>query len=166
MRGWYVAKSKPRKETWLEAVLPRLGVDVYFPRVMGRRHGKQVLEPLFPTYLFCRFDSESSDWPAIRWASGLNYFLSADGRPSVIPDDLVEYINRRVNIWNDGGDTAQKLASGDQVTIGSGPFRGLEGIFQGYISSGQRCRILLQVVGRLTSVQLDERDLAVALPRL
>ena len=70
------------------------------------------------------------------------------------------------NTWNEGGGTAQTLTSGDQVTIAGGPFRGLDGIFQRYTSSGQRCRILLQVVGRLTSVQLDERDLALALPRL
>ena len=88
MKNWYVAKSKPQKEAWLQATLSDLGVDVFFPRIYARRRGYKRLEALFPTYLFCHFDINSPDWPAIRWAPGLNYFLATDGNPSRVSDDM------------------------------------------------------------------------------
>ena len=166
MRRWYVAKSKPQKESWMEASLAPLGVEVYFPRIVGRRRGKAILEPLFPTYLFCQFDANSTKWPTIRWAPGLNYFLSSDGRPCPIPDELVEYIGRLVENWNEGGYISKHLKTGDRVKIANGPFSGLEGIFESYVSSKQRCRIFLQIVGRVTTVELAESDLAMNTLRL
>lgn len=162
MRAWYVAKSKPQKEDWLKASLNHLGVEVFFPRVTAKRRGKQILEPLFPTYLFCQFDSDDLNWPAIRWAPGLNYFLGVDGVASRVPDDLVDDIQRGVESWNDGGHRDQRLNLGDQVKVTRGAFVGLEGIFQRYIPSRERCRILLEIVGRLTVVELHEGDLAAA----
>ena len=145
MKNWYVAKSKPQKEAFLHATLSELGVDVFFPRIYSRRQGHQRLEALFPTYLFCRFDVSSPDWPAIRWAPGLNYFLATDGNPSRVPDDMVQYIHHRVEDWNGVGLVAKDLGPGDVVKVANGPFAGIEGIFQRYVSAGQRCRILLHV---------------------
>jgi transcriptional antiterminator RfaH len=166
VKGWYIARSQPRKETWLSTSLTSFGVEVFYPRILARKRGKYVNEPLFPAYLFCRLDPDSADWPAIRWAHGLSYFLSADGQPSRIPDDLVEYIRRRAETWNAGEFSARNLQPGARVTIAHGPFAGLDGIFQRYIPSRQRCQILLQVVGRLTVLELPEIDLAVTLARL
>ena len=166
MRSWYIAKSKPQKERWLESRLGQLGVEVYFPRVVTRRRGRRALEPLFPTYIFCHLDIEDRNWPAIRWASGLSYFLGTEGRPTAIPDRLVDHIGGRVEIWNGGEHSARNLSAGERVRIGNGPFAGLEGIFQHYVGSRERCRILLHVVNRLTSVEMPEGDLAMALPAL
>ncbi|MFQ5874595.1 MAG: transcription termination/antitermination protein NusG [Dehalococcoidia bacterium] len=166
MTGWYIAKSKPQKETWLSHSLENLGVEVSYPRIMTQRRGKRVLEPLFHTYLFCRLDINTPNWPAIRWAPGLNYFLGIDGHPSRLPDELVSYVQQRVKWWNDRGFGARRLKLGERVEVASGPFAGLEGVFQRYVSARQRCRILLQVVGRLSPVELEETDLTMALPRL
>ncbi len=166
MKGWYVAKSKPQKERWLTSSLSSLGVEVYCPQIVGRRRGRSVTEPLFPTYLFCRFDPDTSDWPSIRWAQGLSYFLGVDGGPCRIPDDLVDYIRRRVEMWNEDEDSAQRLNAGDRIKIANGPFSGLEGIFQHYVSSRQRCLILVNVVSRFTAVEIPEGDLAMGLARL
>ncbi len=166
MTNWFIAKSKPQKETWLNTSLTHLGVEVFFPRIICHRRGKRILEPLFPTYLFCRFDINTPDWPSIRWAPGLNYFLGTEGRPARIPDDLVDYIKQRVDNWNSRESGVKQLHPGDRVMITNGPFAGLEGIFERYVSSRQRCRVLLQVVGRLSPVEISEGDLALPMPRL
>ena len=166
MLGWYIAKSKPQKEAWLEASLTQLGVEVFYPRITARRRGKRVLEPLFPTYLFCRFAFDEVNWPAMHWAPGLNYFLSVDGVPSRVPDDMLNLIRKGVDSWNDGKATGQHLNPGDSVIVNNGPFTSLEGIFQGYVPSRKRCKILLHVVGRLTAVEIGEDDLVMATPKL
>jgi transcriptional antiterminator RfaH len=61
---WYVVQSKPREELRAEHFLKEKGFQVYLP-LMGvaiTRGFRNVMKekPLFPSYLFCRFDAESS----------------------------------------------------------------------------------------------------------
>ncbi len=163
MANWYVAKSKPQKEAWLTTNLSSLGVEVFSPRIATYRRGKHVVEPLFPTYVFCRFDLNSPAWPAIRWSSGLSYFVGIDGMPSPVPDEIVDYLSQRVETWNSGASGLEHFHPGQRVTIANGPLAGLEGIFQSPVNAQQRCRILLDVVGGTTSVELDESELAVSM---
>ena len=158
MEGWYVAKIKQQKESALMGFLSQCGVQVFFPKIVSPGHNGHPgnrLQALFPTYLFCHLDPESANWPLVRWAPGLSYFLGCDGEPSCMPQDLIDYLRLRVTQWNDP-EYARQLASGDKVVVTGGPFEGLEGIFQRYIPSKQRCRIFLEVLGRLTSVELPE----------
>lgn len=161
MEGWYVAKIKPQKEAALMGFLSQFGVQVFFPRIVSPGHNGQNghaggrLQALFPTYLFCYVDPESGSWPLVRWAPGMSYFLGSDGEPSRIPHTMIDYLRQRVTQWNDP-DYARQLASGDKVVVTGGPFEGLEGIFQRYVPSKKRCQIFLEVVGRITSVELPE----------
>ena len=166
MERWYIAKSKPRKEAWLTTSLGCWGVEVFYPRTLCQRRGKRLLEPLFPTYLFCRFDLDTPDWLAIRWAPGLSYFLGTEGRPAVIPDDMVAFLKQRVEKWNDEDYSAQRLCPGDRVMIADGPFAGLEGIFQRRLGARQRCIVLLRLVGRLAPVEVPESGLTTAITGL
>ena len=70
---------------------------------------------------------------------------------------MIDYLRQRVTQWNDP-EYARQLTSGDKVVVTGGPFEGLEGIFQRYVPSKQRCRIFLEVIGRLTSVELPEME--------
>ena len=74
-----------------------------------------------------------------------------------MPERMVEYLKNRVRGWNERG-TSRQLKEGDRVMVLSGPFAGLEGIFQRYVPSRERCRILLEAVGRLATVELPEWD--------
>ncbi|MEE9261679.1 MAG: transcription termination/antitermination NusG family protein [Dehalococcoidia bacterium] len=158
MKQWHVARAKPHKESVLMAYLAHWGVEVFFPQVRrpAQKSGEgQRMEALFPTYLFCRIDRASSQWPVARWAMGLAHFLSFDGQPATVPDDLVEYLRDRVQEWN-GHNLQSRISQGDRVTVTLGPFAGLEGMFQQYVPSRHRCRILLESIGGLRSVELPE----------
>ena len=91
----------------------------------------------------------------VRWAPGLTYFLSSDGEPARLPQTLIDYLRQQISEENHPG-ASRNLEIGDRVLVSDGPFAGLEGIFQRYMSSRQRCRILLETVGRLTAVELPE----------
>lgn len=155
MEGWYVAKVKPQKEGSLTSFLGQWGIEVFYPKISeSGRNG--VMKPLFPTYLFCRLDPESGVWPVARWAPGMSYFLSHDGVPTRLQDTMVQYLMQRVEDWNQRGGSRRNLRQGDKVQVLTGPFAGLEGIFQRYVPSRERCQILLDAVGRLGTVELPE----------
>lgn len=150
---WYIAKSKPQKETLLKHFLEQWGVETFFPQITRPGKKGEALQPLFPTYMFCRLDPQSSVWPIARWAPGMSYFLTSEDAPAPIPQSLIDYLQLRVDQWNCQG-ASRNLKTGDKVMVLAGPFAGLEGIFQSYMSSRHRCRILLDVVGRLSRVEL------------
>ena len=155
MEGWYVAKIQVQKELALMTYLSQCGVDTFYPKIVQRDRNGGTLRAMFPTYLFCHLDPGSSIWPMVRWAPGLTYFLTSDGEPARLPQALIDYLRQQVSERNDP-DSSRNLANGDRVLVSGGPFAGLQGIFQRYMSSRQRCRILLEMVGRLTAVELPE----------
>ncbi len=153
---WYIAKSKSRKEHLVIDGLARWGVETFFPYI--RRPGRQgTLEPLFSTYIFCRFDADDPRWQAIRWLPGLSYFLSEEDRPSPVPDALVEYLREKTRQWN-GGAFERRFERGERVVIVNGPFSGLDAVFQAYVPSRQRCQVLLRTLGGVTPVELPEKS--------
>ena len=161
MEGWYVAKFKVQKEEALIGYLSQNNVQVFSPKIVSPSHNGGKPEPLFATYLFCLADPESRTWRIVRWAPGISYFLNCDGEPLSVPETLVDYLRLRVTQWNDAGQR-RKLSQGDRVVVTGGPFTGLEGIFQRYMGAKQRCMIFLEVVGRLTNVELSEWEVAEA----
>ena len=164
MEAWYVAKTKVRKERLVEIYLTeKLGVEVFLPLIRRPAGIKAGLEPLFPTYLFCFVNPQSADWPAIRWAHGLSYFLGASRELVPVSDELIAHLKQRVSWWNEGGYVPQ-FASGEQVMVTSGPFSGLEGIFQRYVPARQRCQVLLEILGRLAKVEVTAEILRGKLP--
>ena len=63
--NWYCIHTKPKKEKLVEHyLLNELGLETYYPRLKRkktiRRVRREVLEPLFPRYLFCRLDLAQS----------------------------------------------------------------------------------------------------------
>ena len=161
MEGWYVAKVKPNQETGLISFLSQKEVEVFYPKIMEPSRKGPALKPLVPTYMFCHLDPESSTWPMIRWSHGISYFLSCDGEPVCVPQPMIEYLQLQVTQSTDRR-FSKELKSGDAVSVLGGPFFGLEGVFDKYIPGRQRCQILLEVVGRLTRVEISELDIRAA----
>ncbi len=155
MINWHLAKSKPRKERLLIESLSRWGVETYYPEIRKRGRTSGKLEPLFNTYIFCRFDATAPEWQAIRWAPGLSYFLEEGGSLAALPESLIEYLVEKTQRWNEGA-VAKRFSQGDAVAIVEGPFAGFEAVFNGYLSSQDRCMVLLKSVSGLSSVELPE----------
>ena len=153
MQSWYIAKINVQKETVLQTFLSNYGVGAFSPKIiyLGQKGGTP--KPLFPTYMFFDVDPESSNWPIVRWAPGIMYFLPRDGFPAPIPQELIDFLRQRTTEGNESSNISH-LRQGDKVVVTGGPLVSLEGVFQSYLPSKDRCRILLDVVGRLTRVEL------------
>ena len=164
MEAWYVAKTKPAKERLVETCFVETwGVEVFLPIIRRPTGGKAKWEPLFPTYLFCSVDTQSADWPAICWTPGLCYFLTTGQEITPVSDELITQLKQRVSWWNDDG-YAPRFSPGDRVVVTSGPFSGLDGIFQRYVPARQRCQVLLQVLGHLNKVEIPAEALKAGSP--
>ena len=154
MKEWYVAKTKPKKEHLVEDYLTRKqDVEVFIPYIRQTSDKKKRLEILFPSYIFCLVDPQCKDWGAIRYAPGLSYFLGNGTELIPVSDEIITQLKHRVSYWNDGG-FMPSYKGGDSISITSGPFTGLDAIFERYIPARQRCQILIEIMGNLTKAEV------------
>ena len=158
MRDWYVAKVKPRGEQLVAWSLAASGAEVYAPDIVVLKRGRQVLEPLFPGYVFVQVDTAAALWRQIRWAQGVSYFLPGNLAPVPIGAAFVDDLKSKVERWNGEG-WATAFGMGDPVRIEAGPLVGLDAIFHRYVPGHRRCEVLVSLVGRDHRVSVDTRSL-------
>ncbi len=97
--------------------------------------------PLFPQYIFLRCNLTASYFQ-IRYAPGVVSFVTAGYDPLPVAESIVECVRARCT--NNVVHLDQKLfQKGDPVQILSGPFRGLDAVFERYLSGAERVAILL-----------------------
>lgn len=149
---WYVVKTRARREGQVAALLVARDVEAYLPLVTTPRDRR--LGPLFPGYLFTRLDVESNDVLYARSAPGVSYILGCDGRPSPVPEDVVQVI--RGGVEERGGVLKPGFQPGDRVRILGGPFQGLEAVFDCSLRPTGRSRVLISVLGRLIPLSVGE----------
>jgi transcriptional antiterminator RfaH len=145
---WYLIRTKPGRERWVRDQLRERLPEVFLPLLKGRapRWGRMVqsIGPLFPCYLFARFNLERSYFN-VKYLPGVRGFVCAGADPLVVPVAIIEEI--RLRGTGDIVEIPEKpLGSGDRVIVRDGPFRGFEAIFERYMSGAERVAILLSAV--------------------
>lgn len=158
MPDWFVAKVKPNNEHKLQTYLQSFGVEVYTPTIVVMKSGKQRLEPLFPGYAFVHTSPRSREWPIVRWAPGLAYFLPNQEDPLSVPAPLIGEIEAKVANWNGGGWIAA-FEAGERVRVTSGPLKSLDAVFERYVPGKERCEVLISMLGGLHRVTVPIRSL-------
>ena len=159
-RQWYVVQTKPHQERRVIAHLALRAptVEPFLPKIeiIRKRSGRRIasLEPLFPNYLFLQMSLTAEMWQRVRWAPGSRRILGDDVQPIAVPVDLVQTIRDRVEPL--GFVRPQiGIASGDHVRVKTGPFAGLEGIFERPTSRRDRARVLLEMLGSVAPLEID-----------
>lgn len=155
--AWYVAETLPRAEAQAERQLSRQGFSALCPRFRKlRRHARrteQVLAPLFPGYVFVRFDQQRDAWRAINGTIGIRRLVGADTRsPQPLPGAVMEALLDRC----DQGVVScamPDIQPGKEVRIVSGPFTDLLATITSLDDKG-RARILLDILGNRTAVRI------------
>lgn len=145
---WYLVRTKPGKERWVRDQLAAILPEVFLPMLRARmpRWGKLAVSvaPLFPGYLFARFDL-TSHYFNVKYLPGVGGLVSAGMDPLVVPETIVHEI--RLRGVNDVVEIQEKpFDSGERVRVVEGPFRGFEAIFDRYLSGAERVAILLNTI--------------------
>jgi transcriptional antiterminator RfaH len=129
-------------------------------RLPKRRRGRwcEVIEPLFPGYLFVRLDIQRQNTSPIRSTRGVIGLVRFGNEPRPVPEALVVEL-KAAHTDPDGAITQEHLfKSGDRVEIVSGPFAGLKAIFLAE-SGEERAQLLLELLGRSNRVVLSRHQL-------
>ncbi len=157
--AWYALRSKPHKETMLFGQLKAYGVETYFPvlRVKPVNPRSRKKRPYFPGYLFVHVDLAEQGFSSLNWLPGASGLVAFDGEPGMIPDQLMDAIQKQVEKINlAGGEQLVGLTAGDPVKIESGPLAGFEAIFDSSLAGNERVRVLLKL--------MEDRKMRVELP--
>jgi transcriptional antiterminator RfaH len=155
-RYWYAVKCKSRQERVVSANLDRAGIPIFFPQIKESRKIKQKLvlslEPLFPGYLFAKFDV-SSEYRIVKYARGVQGIVSFGVSPAVVDDELIHAIRERLDGLS--ANPAKLFSSGQVVKIQSGPLHGMEAIFEKPIPPYQRAVLLLRAISFRAKLIVD-----------
>ena len=157
---WYLVHTKPAQEDRALLNLERQGFECYRPLINVKKiKGKKIniiQEPMFRRYLFLRLhqDGEEQSWAPIRSTLGVSTMVHFGAQPTMVDDEIIKYLREREHEHID----APLFIQGDSVKINDGPFMGLEAIFQS-ASSDQRSIILLEILHRPVSIQIDTLSL-------
>ncbi len=155
MMHWYALYTKPKKERQVDATLRGQGIETYLPTVQRkvRRRDRPDRVVYFPCYLFARMDLSVVPRSTIDWMPGIRRIVGTGGQPAIVDDEIVEMVRQRLDAIEEVG--YGNLKHGDRVRIVSGPLQDLEAVFDKPMSPANRVRILLDVVGRMTPVEID-----------
>lgn len=161
---WYAVCCKPRQEAIAEENLQRQGYRTYLPRIRNARHRRgqwvDVIEPLFPRYLFIRINPALRSTAPVRSTRGAVGLVRFGGQPVVIPQEIIESIVQRET--PDSGlhqDGRPLFRAGEPVKLEEGPLAGMEGIFVEE-DGEKRVIVLLELLGKANKIKVN-RDCVV-----
>jgi transcriptional antiterminator RfaH len=159
---WYVLLSKPHKENQVYAHLRTAGIETYYPclRVKPVNPRCSTIRPYFPGYMFVNADLDLINSGSLQWLPGTVGLLQFGDVLATVPDGFIKQLRQRIDQINQaGGLTFDGLKSGDPVQITGGPFAGYEAIFDTRLGGNERVRVLLDILGRLVSAEIDARNI-------
>jgi len=121
--------------------------------VVTNRGSRSVIEekPLFPGYLFCRFDPEES-LAYVRWTKGVAKILPESVNPMPVSEGVVRAIRGIEN--KDGIIRKRPFEKNERIRIARGSMKHMLGIFDHWTSDQGRVRVLLNFVNYQASVVL------------
>jgi transcriptional antiterminator RfaH len=154
--GWYCLRAKPRMEMLAAQTLGTLtNVEVFLPRTVRPRKEKVVpTRPLFPGYFFAKFDP-AVHLRNVHFALGVAYIVRRNEVPVHVPPQVI----LELNLLSPNGileipDEPHKV--GDKVTAISGLFKGDEGTVTQLVPARERVKVLFEILGRQTEVEIPE----------
>jgi transcriptional antiterminator RfaH len=159
---WYAVYTKPKKEDSVAFFLQNIGLEVLNPKIKFRKFKRNrltdVIEPLFPCYLFANFDKDKYAH-LITYTRGVRYVVGKKN-PLAVQDEVVNVIKDGIEDNNLIVIKPSTFKNGDKVLIKDGPFKDFYGIFEKEIKGHERVMILLETIQ--CRLELDSYFLAVA----
>lgn len=152
---WYALQVRSRKETSVATYLQALGFEYFLPTYKSQRKWsdrlKEVEQPLFPGYLFSRFDFQNRR--ALVMAPGVLHIVGNGTVPIPVETEQIQRIQLAVN-----SDALRQpwpyVAVGERVRVTHGSLCGLEGILINF-KGGHRVVLSVSLLQRSVAVEVD-----------
>jgi transcriptional antiterminator RfaH len=155
--NWYCIRTQRYKESWVNHQLADLGKECYLPllreRRIVRRQWKDVIEPLFPCYLFVRC-GDGADFRTVSTLPGTINILSSQEHGPIVVDERVVAALRHRSVQGYITVAPPALIAGEELEVIAGPFAGVSALFQQELKAGERIAVLMQVLSSSVRVEL------------
>lgn len=134
MKRWYLLYCKRGEQRRAKAHLENQGVECFYPEIEVEKilRGKRqmVKEPLFPSYMFVRFDfNQGPTFTTVRSTRGVTDFIRFGAEPKELQGDLI-YELKQLSTHLDDVSDAKMPVRGQEIEVKSGQFCGLKAIYQ------------------------------------
>jgi transcription antitermination factor NusG len=170
--NWFALFVRTKYERTVDKTLNDKGYETYVPCCAVRRKWadriKTAQVPLFPNYVFCRFDP-AHRFPIVSTPEVYSV-VGAGKTPTPIPDEEIAAI-RRVVLSGTGIIASSTFEPGEPVVVVSGPLRGLQGTVV-RVRNEWRLVVMVSLLQRgvATEISRDDvksvRDCKGTLPRI
>jgi transcription antitermination factor NusG len=154
---WFVLKVRTRSEDIAVTALQGKGYQaLLLLHQQGRKYSdrtKTVEVPVFPGYIFCRFNPHKRT--PILSSPAVEYILGFGNGPIAVPDEELEGVRRAVIAGaHPAAHPAAHLGAGQRVRVRSGLLAGVEGILV-RIANASRLVLSIQLLQRSVAVHVD-----------
>jgi transcription antitermination factor NusG len=154
--SWFVLTVRSCLESSAAAALTAKEYEAFLPTYLVKRSWcdrvKELRRPLFPGYLFCKFDPRRP--LAILTTPGVVSIVSFGKVPAAVDETELNAVRTLVNSglpvcpW-------PFLKEGQHVRVTRGPLQGMEGIFLKYKEAGYLLVVSVTLLQRSVSVELQ-----------
>jgi len=149
---WFAVYTKRQKEHYVDSKLIQLDLETFLPLIRTRIRRKYQLRPLFPCYVFARFDPERWLY-AINHLAGVNRVVAFADRPLAVPEEMICRLKERVG--EQGYFVPErKMAAGDKIRVRDGMFAGYEGHIE-ELRPRDRVVVLLRTIFSQARLEID-----------
>lgn len=152
---WYALHVRPRFEKYAANQLSEKGYETFLPTYVSKRtwadHVKSISLPLFPSYIFCRFDIRSR--LPILMTPGVKSVVSVGKDHSPVDEAEIAALwqlmeaKARTQPW-------PYVPDGNMVIVESGPLRGISGTLV-RAKDADRIIVSVSLLRRSVSVEID-----------
>jgi transcriptional antiterminator RfaH len=154
-KEWFILQFKPNSHHQATKNLNQQGFETFLPLsdFTSRKASRFIStnRPLFPGYMFIRFNRTETKWHSINNTYGVSRLVTFNSILKSIPTTFVNSLMMRYDL---SGKLLpiKKLKKGDQVKVLKGPFANFIATVEKY-ESDQRVWILMDLMGRKTKIQ-------------
>jgi transcription antitermination factor NusG len=183
---WYLLSVFAKRDKRACELLEHEGFEPYYPmmrslrpiprRLQSRKQRASLIvpchkveQPMFPGYLFARFDLSNPRWHGVFDVAGVRGLVAEGGLPTPMPSGVVEGLQAAEINGAIAGSTPVAMlpfAVGDRARIDDGPFAGHNGTITELpsltideLDESARVRLLVDLFGRAVPVELAIGDL-------
>ena len=163
-KEWFILQFKSNSHNLAAKNLNRQGFETFLPLhdTTSRRTSRFIntSKPLFPGYMFIKFDKAKSEWYKINSTYGVSRLITTNSILKSIPAIFVDHLMKRYDL---SGKLIpiKNLKKGDQVTVLKGPFANFIATVEKY-EADQRIWILMDLMGRKTKIQTPSDNLTLS----
>jgi transcriptional antiterminator RfaH len=153
-KEWFILQYKPNSHHYAAKNLNRQGFETFLPLVdTTKRKASRFINtnrPLFPGYMFIKFDKAEDEWHKINNTYGVSRLVTFNSIIKSIPTTFVDNLMMRYDL---SGKLLpiNKLKKGDNVKVLEGPFADFIATVETY-ETEQRIWILMDLMGRKTKI--------------